>query len=150
MVITPLTNKGLLTSIQLIFTVSPVRHSKDGLIENNRSKARLFELITNLESSHSIHYFPSYEIVIDELRDYRFYTEDLVHPNSLAINYIWEIISSSLLSAEAQKIATDVEKLRLFAQHKIQTPIEEEKLIFESNRNLKIQQFLEKYPFVQW
>jgi len=75
---------------KIVFTVSPVRHAKDGLIENNRSKARLLELIQQLSQSNKLIYFPSYEIAIDELRDYRFYEEDLVHPNKTAIEYIWK------------------------------------------------------------
>ncbi len=75
---------------KIVFTVSPVRHVKDGLIENNRSKARLMELIQQLSQSNKLIYFPSYEIAIDELRDYRFYEEDLVHPNKTAIEYIWK------------------------------------------------------------
>ena len=75
---------------KIVFTVSPVRHTKDGLIENNRSKARLLELIQQLSVEHKLIYFPSYEIAIDELRDYRFYEEDLVHPNKIAIEYIWQ------------------------------------------------------------
>jgi len=74
-------------NLQVLFSVSPVRHKKDGLIENNQSKARLIELVHSLvKQNNHCHYFPAYEIVIDELRDYRFYAEDLVHPNSLAIN----------------------------------------------------------------
>ena len=78
---------------QWIFTVSPIRHVKDGLHENQLSKATLLmaieQLIDNYQSSNR-HYFPSYEILLDELRDYRFYADDLVHPSSLAVNYIWE------------------------------------------------------------
>ena len=82
-----------------IFTVSPIRHIKDGLHENQLSKATLLmaieQLIDNRQSivprqSSNRHYFPSYEILLDELRDYRFYADDLVHPSSLAVNYIWE------------------------------------------------------------
>ncbi len=84
---------------QWIFTVSPIRHVKDGLHENQLSKATLLmaieQLIDNRQSivphqSSNRHYFPSYEILLDELRDYRFYADDLVHPSSLAVNYIWE------------------------------------------------------------
>ena len=76
-----------------LFTVSPIRHIKDGLPENQLSKATLLlaieQLINNRQSS-SRQYFPSYEILLDELRDYRFYADDLVHPSSMAVNYIWE------------------------------------------------------------
>lgn len=68
-----------------LFTVSPIRHIKDGLHENQLSKATLLQAVEQLGD-----YFPSYEIMLDELRDYRFYADDLVHPSSLAVNYIWE------------------------------------------------------------
>ena len=68
-----------------LFTVSPIRHIKDGLHENQLSKATLLQAVNQLGD-----YFPSYEIMLDELRDYRFYADDLVHPSSLAVNYIWE------------------------------------------------------------
>ena len=74
-----------------LFTVSPIRHIKDGLHENEISKATLLLALEAISHQHSaISYFPSYEIVLDELRDYRFYADDLVHPSSLAVNYIWE------------------------------------------------------------
>lgn len=74
-----------------IFTVSPIRHIKDGLHENQLSKATLLMAVEAISHQHSaVSYFPSYEIVLDELRDYRFYADDLVHPSSLAVNYIWE------------------------------------------------------------
>ena len=68
-----------------LFTVSPIRHIRDGLHENQLSKATLLQAVEQLSD-----YFPSYEIVLDELRDYRFYADDLVHPSSMAVNYIWE------------------------------------------------------------
>lgn len=73
--------------LKIIFTVSPVRHIRDGVIENNRSKARLLEAVHRMQGTY---YFPAYEIMIDELRDYRFYDSDLVHPNYAATQYIWE------------------------------------------------------------
>ena len=77
-----------------IFTVSPIRHIKDGLHENQLSKATLLQsieqLIQSVNQSSNRQYFPSYEILLDELRDYRFYADDLVHPSSMAVNYVWE------------------------------------------------------------
>ncbi len=77
-----------------IFTVSPIRHIKDGLHENQLSKATLLmavdQMVNGQWSNGKLHYFPSYEILLDELRDYRFYADDMVHPSSLAVNYIWE------------------------------------------------------------
>lgn len=88
--------------LKVIFTVSPVRHIKDGLIENNRSKARLIELVHSLIDRTNTIYFPAYEILIDELRDYRFYDEDLIHPNLLSIDYIWEKFQEFIFSNNAK------------------------------------------------
>ena len=74
-----------------LFTVSPIRHVKDGLHENQLSKATLLQAVEMISNQYAaVSYFPSYEIMLDELRDYRFYADDLVHPSSLAVNYIWE------------------------------------------------------------
>ena len=74
-----------------IFTVSPIRHVKDGLHENQLSKATLLQAVDVISNQYAaVSYFPSYEIMLDELRDYRFYADDLVHPSSLAVQYIWE------------------------------------------------------------
>lgn len=74
-----------------LFTISPIRHVKDGLHENQLSKAVLLQAVEMMSNQYSaVSYFPSYEIMLDELRDYRFYADDLVHPSSLAVNYIWE------------------------------------------------------------
>jgi len=77
-------------NIQLIYTVSPVRHIKDGFIENQQSKAHLITGIHQILKAHNVCYFPSYEIMMDDLRDYRFYATDMIHPNQIAIDYIWE------------------------------------------------------------
>ncbi|MGB7786024.1 MAG: GSCFA domain-containing protein, partial [Salinimicrobium sp.] len=89
-------------SAAIIFTVSPVRHLKDGFVENQQSKAKLITAVHEVSSiEENAHYFPSYEIMMDELRDYRFYAEDMLHPNKIAIDYIWEKFSESWISAEA-------------------------------------------------
>ncbi len=77
--------------LDIILTVSPVRHTRDGVVENNRSKARLVEAVHHIAGKfNNIHYFPAYELVIDVLRDYRFYDADLVHPNYMATEYVLE------------------------------------------------------------
>lgn len=99
---------------QVIFTVSPVRHLKDGFTENQRSKAHLItavhQLLEKRKSTGPVSYFESYELMMDELRDYRFYAEDMVHPNALAIDYIWERFTELWISETAypimQKVAT--------------------------------------------
>ncbi len=134
--------------IKIVFTVSPVRHSKDGLAENNRSKARLFELISSLEShfktKNRLHYFPSYEIIIDELRDYRFYKEDLIHPSEQAINYIWEKLKAAFFSEKTLKLIDEVENLRKLNNHKILTTNQEEIDFFNENKSIKIEKFLKE------
>ena len=86
-----------------IFTVSPIRHLKDGLHENQLSKATLLMAVEAISHQHSaVSYFPSYEIVLDELRDYRFYADDLVHPSSLAVNYIWERFTDTFCTSQTK------------------------------------------------
>ncbi len=86
------------STINIIFTVSPVRHIRDGIAENNRSKARLIEAAHTLtEKFENVYYFPAYEIVIDVLRDYRFYKDDLVHPTVSAVKHVFEVFLNSVL-----------------------------------------------------
>ena len=105
---------------RLIFTVSPVRHSKDGLPENNLSKATLILAVHQLIERYpsQCFYFPSYELVIDELRDYRFYREDLVHPNDQAVHYVWEKWKAAVYPDSVLKIATTYHKLYLRSGHR--------------------------------
>ncbi|WP_282136560.1 GSCFA domain-containing protein [Seonamhaeicola maritimus] len=108
--------------VSVIFTVSPVRHLKDGFIENTQSKAHLISAIHQLLATQSgvecLHYFPSYEIMMDELRDYRFYNEDMIHPNSTAVNYIWEKFKQIWIDSEAQKTMLEVDSIQKGLQHK--------------------------------
>jgi hypothetical protein len=105
---------------KIIFTVSPVRHSRDGLPENNLSKSILIIAIQQLIKKFPLQcfYFPSYEIVIDELRDYRFYKDDLVHPNEMAINYVWEKWCESFYDSKTLEISKAFHQVYLFAQHR--------------------------------
>jgi hypothetical protein len=132
--------------IKLIFTVSPVRHIKDGVIENNRSKARLFELINLLELKYKVNYFPSYELINDELRDYRFFKEDLVHPNNMAVDFVWEQIKTAFFDSTTIKLVNEVEQLRKLENHVILTENELEKAKFIQKRESKITEFNRKHP----
>ncbi len=107
-------------TIKIVFTVSPVRYIRDGLVENNQSKAIL------LQSSHELiatnencFYFPSYEIVIDELRDYRFFKEDMVHPNELAVKYIWERIQQSWIDATSLEFINEAGQYKRLLEHRV-------------------------------
>lgn len=104
----------------VILTVSPVRHLRDGLIENNRGKAALLLACEALEQIHPrLEYFPAYEILIDELRDYRFFGSDMAHPTEQAVDYIWEKFCERYFTVEDRRLMGKIEKLRKFAQHRL-------------------------------
>ena len=107
-------------NVNFIFTVSPVRHLKDGFVENQLSKAHLISAIyqTTNNKQQTTNYFPSYEIMMDELRDYRFYAEDMIHPNSVAIDYIWQRFSETFISEESHSIMKEVETIQRGLAHK--------------------------------
>ena len=120
--------------IQILFTVSPVRHTKDGMVENNVSKSKLITALHEvLPQFEHCHYLPVYEIVMDDLRDYRFYKEDLVHPNSQAINYIWEKFGNAYFSDETMDFIEENFKIAKSLGHKT-----------TDEKNPKYQEFLEK------
>ena len=105
--------------INFIFTVSPIRHLKDGFIENQQSKSHLISALHQIiKKQENTFYFPSYEIMMDELRDYRFYKEDMIHPNQIAINYIWEKFYENWLSDEAIDLKKQVIKIQRGLEHK--------------------------------
>ncbi len=106
-----------------LFTVSPVRHIRDGLVENNRSKGILLDAIHSLvEHYDNCFYFPSYEIVIDELRDYRFYDRDLVHPNELAIDYVWDQFCNACLDEATADFVGEWRDIRKAIAHRPKHP----------------------------
>ena len=105
--------------LQIIFTISPVRHLREGLVENNRSKAVLIHAVHELVGlCDHVDYFPAYEYVIDDLRDYRFYAEDLVHPNFAASGYVWEKLVETYMGSDTQSIMKQVAELQLAINHK--------------------------------
>ena len=103
-------------NVQFIYTVSPVRHLKDGFIQNQQSKSHLITAIHHHKPSNSS-YFPSYEIMMDELRDYRFYAEDMIHPSMTAINYIWNKFKQVWISQDASIIMSEVDTIQKGLQH---------------------------------
>ena len=111
--------RELAPKTQIILTISPVRHLKDGVIQNQRSKAHLIAAVQELVAEmQGLSYFPSYEILADELRDYRFYAEDMLHPNATAIDYVWEKFSEAWISEEARQVMRRVEKIRSGLAHR--------------------------------
>lgn len=106
-------------TISVIFTVSPVRHLRDGFVNNQRSKASLISAVHEIiASGENLHYFPSYEIMMDELRDYRFYSEDMLHPGPVAVNYIWEQFTQSWMSSETLLISKKIEGVQKGLSHR--------------------------------
>lgn len=107
------------SALSIIFTVSPVRHWKDGAVDNQLSKSILLLAINDIVSkNNNCEYFPSYEIVMDDLRDYRFYAEDLIHPNKIATDYIWEKFSENHFTSECFKVMNEVKKIVQAVMHK--------------------------------
>ena len=137
-------------NINVVFTVSPVRHIKDGIIENNRSKARLIELTNRFSEMTNTKYFPSYEIVIDVLRDYRFYKEDLIHPTNHTVDYIYKQLESVFMEEDTRNITDQVRKLKAYEKHKVLYPESFKTTEFESVKNEKIADFLKNNPKVFW
>lgn len=105
--------------LKIIFTLSPVRHLKDGFVENMHSKANLLIAIHQLvDFMDDVFYFPAFEIMLDDLRDYRFYAEDLVHPNDLAVNYIWEKFQKVFINESEFDLMKKVQKIMNAVNHK--------------------------------
>lgn len=144
--------QDLNSEINFIFTVSPVRHIKDGFIENQLSKSHLFAgLHSNLRSGIShLEYFPSYEIMMDELRDYRFYTEDMLHPNQIAIDYIWKLFSENYISENSISTMKEVDEIQKSLRHRSFNPESEQHQKFLFKLNQKINLLGEKLPHIKF
>ena len=138
--------------LKVLFTVSPIRHIRDGLHANQLSKSTLLLVIDKLckMQPDSNYYFPSYEIMIDELRDYRFYADDFVHPSNLAIEYIWQRFSSTFFSSNTKNIMQECEKIDKLLQHRPLFPASDEYKSFLRQTVLKIEQLKRKYPYLEF
>jgi hypothetical protein len=110
--------KSVNKDINITFTVSPVRHLKDGFTENTQSKSHLITAIHTVINEQNVSYFPSYEIMMDELRDYRFYAEDMIHPNKTAINYIWEKFVDTWFSEETNSTMKEIDEIQKGILHR--------------------------------
>lgn len=105
--------------VNILFTVSPVRYVRDGLVENNLSKAILLQAVHHLVNKFDrLFYFPAYELVMDDLRDYRFYKEDLVHPNELAVRYVWDHFTAACVHPDGQQLLAQVKDILRAKQHR--------------------------------
>lgn len=141
-------------NINFIFTISPVRHIKDGFVENQLSKSHLFSALhAALNTEYfklNTEYFPSYEIMMDELRDYRFYNEDMLHPNQIAIDYIWKLFSENYISQESISTMQEVDEIQKSLRHRSFNPESEQHQKFLAKLQQKINLLGEKLPHIKF
>lgn len=138
---------------RVIFTVSPIRHWKDGAVENQRSKATLLLAIDKIlaeQGNENCSYFPAYEIVMDELRDYRFYADDMIHISDVAINHIWEIFEKNLIDAESAKIIPQVQKINKALHHRPFNKNSPEYISFLKSTSKKVKELEIKFPNINF
>jgi hypothetical protein len=135
--------------VRIVLTVSPIRYRKYGYHGSQLSKATLLlavEKLSTVNCQLSISYFPAYEIVNDELRDYRFYQEDMLHPSDQAVEYIWQRFSEVYLSDEAKTFLREWAPLKAALAHKPFNPDSDEYRAFMDKTMLKIAELQKKYP----
>lgn len=150
--------KEINPEITVIFTVSPVRHLKDGFVENQRSKAHLITAIHKLlENKKSIpplgingSYFPAYELMIDELRDYRFYAGDMLHPSATAIDYIWSRFVETWFSQEAMQLLSKIETIQKGLSHRPFNPDSAAHLKFLKKLEQQISEIQKQHPGIRF
>lgn len=136
-------------NVKFMFTVSPIRHAKDGMHGNQISKSVLLLSIDKIcSSNYKCYYFPSYEILMDELRDYRFYADDMLHPSAMAVDYIWEKFSESFFGRQTTDVIKAWNEISRALGHKPFNPKSEAYAGFLSQILLKIEVLKEKFPYL--
>ncbi len=138
--------------LQIIITVSPVRHIRDGLIENNLSKATLLLAADELaQKLPNVSYFPAYELVIDDLRDYRFFERDMMHPTAQAVDYVWQFFSETYFSEDTKTVVREVEKIKAMQAHRpLKGSNTEGVKKFQEALVLKIAEIEKRFPFLSF
>ena len=132
--------------VNITFTVSPVRHLKDGYIENAQSKSHLLTAIHQItDIKNQLYYFPSYEIMLDDLRDYRFYAKDMVHPNETAVDYIWEQFKIVWIDEKISSVMKEVEAVQRGLSHRPFNPTSQQHQQFLLNLKRKKNRLFEHY-----
>jgi len=138
-------------NLKIVTSVSPIRHVRGGLVVNKVSKAKLLVALDNLTSLHpQVEYFPSYELMMDDLRDYRFYKKDLIHPNEMAVDYIWDFFSKTFFSKNTIGLNSKLKKLNVAKSHRPFHPESEEHLKFKKNQILKIKELENEFSFLNF
>jgi hypothetical protein len=138
-------------NVHIVFTVSPVRHIKDGIIENTKSKARLLCMIDEI-SRHveDVSYFPAYDIMMDDLRDYRFYEADMIHPNAIAIDYIWEKFSGHYFTNDTISLNKQIHKIQMASHHRPFNPQSEQHQSFIRQTLSEINAIKDRYEWLDF
>lgn len=138
------------TSLRVVFTVSPYRYAKYGFHESQLSKAALLLAVDELcnRNNGRCVYFPAYEIVMDELRDYRFYADDMLHPSELAVGYIWERFTEKCFAKETLSYAREWERLERAFAHRPLHPASEAYELFMKSTCMKLRELVDKYPTI--
>ena len=139
-------------SMQVLFTVSPIRHIRDGLHANQLSKATLLLAVEQLQQRYPdrVAYFPAYELLLDELRDYRFYATDMVHPSEMAVEVVWDRFVQACFTPEAMALNLEIQEIAKALQHKPFRPESEAYKHFLGQIVLKIDRLNEKYPYLDF
>ena len=138
-------------SLKILFTISPVRHLRDGFIENNRSKATLIHSVHQLaEKNSNCFYFPAYELIIDDLRDYRFFAEDMVHPNYAATNYVWEKFMATCIDEQSQQLMKEIAVIVAAKNHKPFNPTSEQHKKFMKTNLEKVRKLQEEFTYINF
>ena len=146
--------------------MSPVRHLKDGFVENTRSKAHLISAVHEVCELEETHYFPAYELMMDELRDYRFYATDMLHPSQQAIDYIWEkflevyagvyvnnhteSVEVPSRSTKTQKTLKEVQAIQQGLTHRPFNPESKEHAMFLGKLEKRIAKLQQEYPHISF
>lgn len=135
--------------VKVVFTISPVRHIRDGVVDNNRSKARLIEAVHHLVNKlDRLYYFPAYELVIDVLRDYRFFDIDMVHPNYQATQFVLEHFTESYLDKETQALMNEIRSIVIARKHKPFNAASQQHQTFLKKHLEKAQLLLQQHPYL--
>ena len=143
--------KTINPNLKIIFTVSPVRHIRDGLVENQRSKATLLLAVDELVKRYDfVSYFPAYELVLDDLRDYRFFKEDMIHPSKLAIDYVWDYFSETYFSEKTNELNHQMDKIIQAKNHRPFDENSENHQKFIQNQIQKIYQLKKQFAFLNF
>ncbi len=139
------------SKLKIIFTVSPIRHWKDGAVNNQISKSTLILAIHKLKEAFDfLDYFPAYEIVMDDLRDYRFYAEDMIHPNTVAIDYIWNRFKQRYFNSQTMEILQRIAGIMRAKDHRPFNPESEQHRNFTRTNLKKIEELQGKYKFIDF